>query len=278
MNRKVSVYSILLVVLFSFCLLPFDGWTACSPAPSGMVSWWRAEGDARDFWDGNHGTLQNGVAFAAGKVGQAFSFDGDNDTIFVPNTLNIDGGAQATYMAWVYPKATPAAGNYFGLLGVGDSTQPVWTTQQCRLLYFTTDDSPVGMAKFYMDCGTNDSEPSYKTRYSANDYSINRWHSVTGVFNNGALDIYVNGVLDNGTEGGLSPGTFINTDANTYVWMGAEVRFDQTSFFVPFNGLVDEAAIYNRALTANELSAIYNAGSAGICAVKTIYLPLILKN
>ena len=44
-----------------------------------------------------------------------------------------------------------------------------------------------------------------------------------------------------------------------------------------FNGLIDEVAIFNRALTADEIAAIYNAGSAGICAVKTIYLPLILK-
>ena len=54
----------------------------CTPAPSGLVSWWRAEGDARDFWDGNHGSLQNGATFAAGKVGQAFSFDGINDYLF----------------------------------------------------------------------------------------------------------------------------------------------------------------------------------------------------
>ena len=43
------------------------------------------------------------------------------------------------------------------------------------------------------------------------------------------------------------------------------VQSDQTAFFVPFNGLIDEASIYNRALTANEISAIYNAGSAGLC-------------
>jgi hypothetical protein len=31
-------------------------------------------------------------------------------------------------------------------------------------------------------------------------------------------------------------------------------------------------------MSAEEIAAIYTAGSAGICAVKTIYLPLILKN
>ena len=84
-------------------------------------------------------------------------------------------------MAWVYPKATPAVDAYFGLLGAGDSTVPVWTTQQCRLLYWKTADSPLDMAKFYIDCGTNDIEPSRKGRLSANAYPINQWHSVAGV-------------------------------------------------------------------------------------------------
>ena len=85
------------------------------------------------------------------------------------------------------------------------------------------------------------------------------------MFNNGTLDIYVNGLLDNGTETGINPGTVINTNANNYVWMGAMVRSGQAAFFVPFNGLIDEASIYNRALTANEIAAMYNAGSAGLC-------------
>jgi hypothetical protein len=34
--------------------------------PADLVSWYRAEGDAQDFADGNHGVLVNGAAFAAG--------------------------------------------------------------------------------------------------------------------------------------------------------------------------------------------------------------------
>lgn len=206
-----------------------------------------------------------GATFAAGMVGQAFSFDGVNDYTFVPNTLNIDGGAQATYDAWVFPRSAPPVGNYYSIFGAGDSTQPVWTTQQCRLLYFGTASSPPGTAKFYMDCGTSDFDPSYVGRYTTQDYPINNWYAVAGVFNNGALDIYVNGVLDNGTLVGLNSGTVINTNANNYVWIGAQVRFDQSLANAHFDGLIDEVEIFNRSLTASEIQAIYNAGSAGKC-------------
>src|SRR5207249_415259 len=35
--------------------------TNCVPPPSGLVSWWRAEGNALDSADANHGTLINGT-------------------------------------------------------------------------------------------------------------------------------------------------------------------------------------------------------------------------
>jgi hypothetical protein len=244
---------------------PSSGGSPCVAPPSGLVSWWSGDGHPFDLIGANNGTITNGATYADGKVGKSFSFDGVDDYVFVPNTASIDGGAQATYAAWVYPAAAPAVDTYTCLVGAGDSTQPVWTTQQCRLLYWRTAGSPSDAAKFYIDCGTNDTEPSYVGRLSANDYSTGTWHLVTGVFNNGSLDIYVNGVLDNGDVTGMNPGTFINTSANNFVWIGALVRSNQTAAFQYFNGLIDEVQILNRALTAQEIVTIYNAGSEGMC-------------
>jgi hypothetical protein len=47
----------------------------CLPAPSGLMGWWPAEGDANDSIGGNNGTLVKGVSFTNGMVGQAFSLD-----------------------------------------------------------------------------------------------------------------------------------------------------------------------------------------------------------
>ena len=41
----------------------------------------------------------------------------------------------------------------------------------------------------------------------------------------------------------------------------------------PFAGLIDEPAVYNRALSAAEIRAIYNAGSAGKCVPPAICIP-----
>src|SRR5205814_6686292 len=61
----------------------------CATAPSGMVSWWPGEGDANDIQDGNDGTFNGTPAYSSGKVGQAFSFDGNTaDYVFVPHNTN----------------------------------------------------------------------------------------------------------------------------------------------------------------------------------------------
>src|SRR2546422_5675521 len=48
----------------------------CLPPPPGMLGWWPGDGNPNDLVAGRNGTLQGGATYAAGKVGQAFSFNG----------------------------------------------------------------------------------------------------------------------------------------------------------------------------------------------------------
>jgi len=60
---------------------------------SGPVGRWSGDGNANDSVDGNHGTLAGGATFAPGMVGQAFSFDGVDDLVFIgdPPALKLEG-------------------------------------------------------------------------------------------------------------------------------------------------------------------------------------------
>ncbi|MFQ6119614.1 MAG: fibronectin type III domain-containing protein, partial [Methanosarcinales archaeon] len=76
---------------------------SCVEAPPDLVSWWPGDGDANDIIDGNDGTLQNGVTFAAGQVGQAFSLDGIDDFVDLGNASNLHVSAgDFTVDAWVF--------------------------------------------------------------------------------------------------------------------------------------------------------------------------------
>src|SRR5262249_49748595 len=68
--------------------------------PSGLVDWWTGDGTnaftAPDIAGTNPGTLNGGVTFAPGLVGNAFSFNGTSTTfVNIPDapSLNINSGA-----------------------------------------------------------------------------------------------------------------------------------------------------------------------------------------
>jgi hypothetical protein len=48
----------------------------CTPAPSGLVSWWPGEGNGNDVVGNNNGTPVGGISYVSGEVGQAFQLDG----------------------------------------------------------------------------------------------------------------------------------------------------------------------------------------------------------
>src|SRR5207245_6120185 len=81
------------------------------------------------------------------------------------------------------------------------------------------------------------------------------WIHLAAVVNGTSISIYVNGQFNNSVpvSHGIFPGT-------------APLIIGSTLFSGSFfNGLIDEPAIYNRALSTSEIAAIYNASSAGKC-------------
>src|SRR5262249_4185521 len=70
-----------------------------SGLPNGAVSWWKADGSAVDVLGANSGVLENGASFAAGKIGQAFSFDGTDDAVRMAGQVLTP--AAFTVEAWI---------------------------------------------------------------------------------------------------------------------------------------------------------------------------------
>jgi hypothetical protein len=89
------------------------------------------------------------------------------------------------------------------------------------------------------------------------------WHFVAATYDGTTLALYVDGVLRGSTLRNFSGST-----PNTRGWNIGNVS-DETNaahgYNSSFNGLIDEVTLFTRALGANEISAIFSAGSAGIC-------------
>lgn len=56
---------------------------------NGLVAWWTADGNALDAAGSHSGTLSGGVVFAPGVQGQAFSFNGTDSYVQVPDAPDL---------------------------------------------------------------------------------------------------------------------------------------------------------------------------------------------
>ncbi|MEK6698308.1 MAG: LamG-like jellyroll fold domain-containing protein [Nitrospirota bacterium] len=199
----------------------------------GRVALWRMDNDWTDATgNGNNGTAYNGAAFSTdARVGtQAGSLDGTDDYVS-GSTANLpSGNAPRTLSAWVK-------------VGSGNQSRAI-------LQYGATSASSFQLMVDGSSKATVGS--SNGTITGTSSLSDGRWHYVVGVYEGSDTNvarIYVDGVLEN--SGTIpAPGT-VSGGFTIGAFLGG-VGY--------FNGLIDEAAIYNRTLTTGEINKTYNDG------------------
>jgi len=207
----------------------------CVTPPANMVSWWPGDGHPNDIQDSNHGTLMNGATYGTGMVGQAFSFDGLNDYVSIPDGILPSTQRYFTLDAWVYPNDTnDRIVFYSGAVG-GEYQMDIWG----------------GTFRFSVKLTDGN---WYNATFAA---SSGRWVHLVGVRRNTTTELWIDGVLR----------TTLNVPAlDLYITSGYHSSigaYNRGSRF--WNGLIDEVELFNRDLSQAEIQSIYNAGSAGKC-------------
>jgi len=235
----------------------------CVPAPSGLVSWWRAQNDSTDTISGNNGALSGGVSFAPGEVGQGFNFNGTGE-VAVPSSpsLNVQS---VTLEAWVNPSVLD--GNVETILNKENPTvtSPSDTAYELGIRGLADPGNgsiPVGHLAFYL--GGIAGLPSEYGGWVDGGGSVptNQWTHCALAFDGTSVRIYINGSLTRAISG-LS-GT-INSTTGPFK-IGSRSIVEVTSNpAVRFNGSIDEVSIYNRGLSTGEIQSIFNASTAGKC-------------
>jgi N-acetylneuraminic acid mutarotase len=220
----------------------------------GLVSWYRAEGDASDAQGTNNGTIHGGVMFAAGKVGQAFNFDGSTGYVDLGNPASLN------------PATITVEGWWYGVHFVGDGFNPIvdkgFTSHTAPYYQYHLGVSgdqfsaTPGAIAFAISVGGQ----LYNVRDTANPYIVGAWNHIAGTYDGHTIALYLNGQLV-GTA--TTPGGPIDTYPSN-AEIGGYSNLTSADAYLP--GLVDEVRIYNRALSAAEVQADY-AGDTGVAAV-----------
>lgn len=120
---------------------------------------------------------------------------------------------------------------------------------------YTTAVNPGGIVAFGV-CDTGNCPAGSGNAFASTAVPINQWTHFAATYDGSYMAIYINGSLN--TLSVYNKGIFAGT---VPLVIGAATPGGDS----PFAGRIDEPAVYNRALSAAEILAIYNAGSVGKC-------------
>jgi len=227
----------------------------CTGVPAGLISWWPGDGSAKDLTALNNGTLMNGVQFVEGKVGQAIQFDGVDDYIEIANNPSLNPINTITVEAWFRPESF--AGNGNNAIITKGFTSRIHPYYQYHL--GMAGDQYGGSTKGTFSFSVSPGNTFTLAETDSNTWVPGSWYHVVGTYDGSSVKIYVNGTLR-----ATTPASGTMTDYGMPVRLGAfnEVS-GQPDFFTP--GTLDEARIFDRALTSDEILNIYQAASTGMC-------------
>jgi len=230
----------------------------CIEPPTNIISWWPADGTADDIADGNSGTMVNGATFAPGKVGQAFNLSGNGAYVNIPNAPNLNPTGSFSFDAWIFSPDVTSGVQVLSLKWGDAGTQVNQRAWGIDLL-------PNGVLLFGISDDANQGNGSFHVFTSpSNVIQSNQWEHIAVVYDQttGTRFIYVNGTkIAQRTDPPITM-----TQSTTDLAIGAYIP-DGTpgSAGYTFNGLIDEVTLFNRALSASEIKAIYYSGCTGMC-------------
>ena len=230
----------------------------CAPQPTGIIGWYKGEGNLTDS-SGNHnynpfrfGFNNFNGSYSAGKVGQAFDFNGTSNSVYViesPTPRN-SITREISLAAWIKPTTINGQQTIVSKYDVGGNGVSFYFSANGGKLYFQVNQS-------------NTVNLSYTT--TNNVLTAGVYQHVAATFNSATqlMQIFVNGTS--------VPVTLVNAGTVNSVQgffttlnLGALATSD-TQNTQYFGGQIDEIQIFNRLLSTTEIQSIYNAGSSGVC-------------
>ncbi len=215
---------------------------------SGLVAYWPFDGinvigtTAYDkSTNTNNGTLNSSPTLTEGKLGQGISFSGGS-SVTVANHATINPGSAWTLSTWVYPRDTTAGNDQYPL--IKGTTFGEWLD-------------------FCINCNSSSGyivipiawDDVRRTYYTGITLTINTWAHLTQTFDGTTFRVYKDGVL---LYSDTNVGSGVNGVSGTFTIGG------QAAGTVPFNGIVDETRLYNRALSRDEVKQLYSMRGLGM--------------
>jgi hypothetical protein len=241
------------LVLAMFCVLTTGYAQSGIPVPPGCIAWWPGDNNARDVEGGNAGALMGGATFTnQAEVGPGFLFNGSSSYVQLPDNIfpyptSGSGSQSFTFETWFQ---TSSNGVLVGQQDVAPFNNP--NAGSAPGLYVGTD------GKLYAQMFNGSSINPLASTNSVND---GFFHHAAVTYDGTSMTLYLDGVLV-GSQ--VLPQAGYSSDYKYQLGTGYTAGWPGgNNGWFTFTGIIDEPALYNRALSPAEIQTIYTAGTSG---------------
>ena len=187
--------------------------------------------------NGNNGSVVNDTTWnSSGKFGGAYEFNGNDNFVQIPDDASLEGMSAITVSTWIKPTLT------------GEDYQRIVDKSTDYVLYVHTD-GIVCLELITTGTGGGSSD-WYSNEFGHSAVVADVWTHVLFVWDDitGEANVYINGVS----------GVAQTRDGDVVSTSVYDLRIgDNPTGTRSFNGTIDEVAIYNRSLSAEEIRNMY---------------------
>lgn len=201
-----------------------------------LLVYWTGDNTTNDAKGTYNGTLVNGATYGVGKINNGFSFDGVNDYISTTPTNSLNTSLAHSYSLWIKPTTVNTYSMYISTISDVSNGISIGHDNAGNLGMFQGWINIQNLSGYYLTANTM---YHVVVVYKGNSFGANN------------LLFYVNGSL-------VSTKTATNSFTTYKPFVLGSNAINTAGFY---KGIIDEPAIWDRVLTASEVTELYNSGS-----------------
>lgn len=226
---------------------------------NGLIAYYPFNGNANDESGNNHNGVVNGATLTAdrfGNLNSSYNFTGTTNEITLNNSQTLINGSFSV-SAWCTIE-TLSPSNYDAVI-IGQYNGQV-ANERKWLFGYRSVSTQRGISYYLCDNFGNAASNSSTLNWVA---QASTWYHITWVFTSGnSIKTYINGVLHSEVSTALSNFNNVANTVLTKIGNGIDIDIPAR---LPWSGKIDDVGIWNRALTQNEITNLYNAKNVTIC-------------
>jgi hypothetical protein len=213
---------------------------------NGLKAWYPFNGNTNDeSGSGNNGTVI-GATLTSDRnntTNSSYLFTGTSNKISIANSFFNNGWANYTISIWFNPSSNLTYNGCLINTSPHDGTGIAYSNYGTNKKLYHSKNSNTSVHVW--DILNNDS-------FNYPSFEFNTWYNIIIIKSNNTYHYYVNGVLDKSISSNIIP----NQDMCGLIFGNIDLGPGYNP--EPFNGKLDDIGIWNRALTQQEISNLYN--------------------